>query len=213
MERICNIVGAAPLDGRLPQLREGDFLIAADAGYAALTAAGLTPDLVMGDFDSLGHVPAGENVLTHSPIKDDTDLILAIRWALARGWRRFEIYGALGGRRLDQTLASLQTLRFLAAHNARGALHGDGWSAALLQNGALRFPADASGWLSLFASGGPARGVTLRNLKYTLTDAEITCDYPIGVSNEFTGKEARIEVKEGALLVLWQGDAAPEEDT
>ena len=213
MERICHIVGAAPTDGRLPQPREGDLLIAADAGYAALTAAGLTPDLVMGDFDSLGHVPEGENVLAHSPIKDDTDLILAIRWALERGWKRFALYGVLGGRRLDHTLASFQTLRFLAAHGARGTLHGDGWNAALLQNGALRFPADASGWLGVFASGGPARGVTLRNLKYTLTDAEITCDYPIGVSNEFTGKEARIEVKEGALLVLWQGDAAPEEDT
>lgn len=211
MEHVCYIVGAAPLDGRLPQPREGDFVIAADAGFAALNAAGIAPDLVMGDFDSLGRVPEGENVLSHSPIKDDTDLILAIRWALARGWTRFEIFGALGGKRLDQTLASFQTLRFLAANGARGLLRGDGWNAALLQNGAMRFPADAAGWLSVFASGGEARGVTLRGLKYELTDAVVTCDYPIGVSNEFTGAEARIEVKDGSLFVLWQGGTVPEE--
>ena len=111
-EHICYIVGAAPLDGRLPKPEEGDYLIAADAGYAALRASGLEPDFVMGDFDSLGAPPEHPNVETHSVIKDDTDLMLAVRWALEQGWRKFRIYGALGGKRLDQTLASLQTLRF-----------------------------------------------------------------------------------------------------
>ena len=88
MEPICYIVGAAPTEA-LPSPREGDFLIAADRGYEALRAAGIAPDLIMGDFDSLGFTPEGENVLPHSPIKDDTDLLLAIRWAMERGWRRF----------------------------------------------------------------------------------------------------------------------------
>ena len=138
MERICYIVGAAPTDGRLPQKREGDFLIAADAGYAALRTAGIAPDLVIGDFDSLGFVPEHPNVLTHSPVKDDTDLILAIRWALERGWNRFELYGALGGARLDQTVASFQTLRFLRAQGARGVLVGDGWNVTVIDRCTLR---------------------------------------------------------------------------
>ena len=125
MEPICYIVGAAPTEA-LPEVREGDFLIAADRGYDALRRAGIAPDLIMGDFDSLGYTPEGENVLPHSPIKDDTDLLLAIRWAMERGWRRFVIYGALGGKRLDQTVASFQTLRFLADHGAKGRLVGDG---------------------------------------------------------------------------------------
>ena len=211
MEPICYIVGAAPTEA-LPEVREGDFLIAADRGYDALRRAGIAPDLIMGDFDSLGFTPEGENVLPHSPIKDDTDLLLAIRWAMERGWRRFVIYGALGGRRLDQTVASFQTLRFLADHGAKGRLVGDGWNVALLQNAALRFPSTASGWLSLFVSGEEARGVTLRGLKYELTDAALTCGMPLGVSNEFLGCEARIAVADGALFVLWQGDVLPEEE-
>ena len=211
MEPICYIVGAAPSEA-LPAPREGDFLIAADRGYDALRAAGIAPDLIMGDFDSLGYTPEGENVLPHSPIKDDTDLLLAIRWAMERGWRRFVIYGALGGKRLDQTVASFQTLRFLADHGAKGRLVGDGWNVALLQNAALRFPSAASGWLSLFVSGEEARGVTLRGLKYELTDAALTCGMPLGVSNEFLGCEARIAVADGALFVLWQGDVLPEEE-
>ena len=211
MEPICYIVGAAPSEA-LPAPREGDFLIAADRGYASLRAAGLAPDLIMGDFDSLGYTPEGENVLPHSPIKDDTDLLLAIRWAMERGWRRFVIYGALGGKRLDQTVASFQTLRFLADHGAKGRLVGDGWNVALLQNAALRFPPAASGWLSLFVSGEEARGVTLRGLKYELTDAALTCGIPLGVSNEFLGCEARIAVADGVLFVLWQGDVLPEEE-
>ena len=211
MEPICYIVGAAPTEA-LPEVREGDFLIAADRGYDALRRAGIAPDLIMGDFDSLGYTPEGENVLPHSPIKDDTDLLLAIRWAMERGWRRFVIYGALGGKRLDQTVASFQTLRFLADHGAKGRLVGDGWNVALLQNAALRFPSTASGWLSLFVSGEEARGVTLRGLKYELTDAALSCGMPLGVSNEFLGCEARIAVADGALFVLWQGDVLPEEE-
>ena len=211
MEPICYIVGAAPAEA-LPEVREGDFLIAADRGYDALRRAGIAPDLIMGDFDSLGYTPEGENVLPHSPIKDDTDLLLAIRWAMERGWRRFVIYGALGGKRLDQTVASFQTLRFLADHGAKGRLVGDGWNVTLLQNAALRFPPAASGWLSLFVSGDAARGVTLRGLKYELTDAALTCGMPLGVSNEFLGCEARIAVADGALFVLWQGDVLPEEE-
>ena len=211
MEPVCYIVGAAPT-GALPSPREGDFLIAADKGYEALRAAGIAPDLIMGDFDSLGYTPEGENVLSHSPIKDDTDLMLAVRWAMARGWRRFVIYGALGGHRLDQTVASFQTLRYLADHGAAGRLVGDGWNVVLLRNGALRFPASAAGWLSLFASGNKARGVTLRGLKYALTDGTLTCGLPLGVSNEFLGQEAAIRVADGAVFVLWQGDVLPMEE-
>ncbi len=211
MEPVCYIIGAAPVSA-LPRPREEDFLIAADKGYAALRDAGIAPDLILGDFDSLGYTPEGANVLSHSPIKDDTDLLLAIRWAMERGWRRFVIYGALGGARLDQTVASFQTLRFLAEHAAHGRLVGDGWNVMLLQNSALRFPSTASGWLSLFVSGDEAKGVTLRGLKYELTDAALTCALPLGVSNEFLGREARIRVEDGALFVLWQGDALPEEE-
>ena len=211
MEPVCYIVGAAPLDGCLPQPGEGDLLIAADAGYTALKTAEIMPDVVIGDYDSLGAPPKHPNVISHSPIKDDTDTILAIRWAMERGYRRFELYGVLGGRRLDMTVASLQTLQFLRLHGAKGMLVGDGWNVTLLEHGALRFPASAAGTLSVFCAGAPCSGVTLRNLKYTLEDGAITGGYPFGVSNAFIGEPAEIAVKKGMLYVLWQDDVRPEE--
>ncbi len=210
MEHICYIVGAVPLGGAVPRPRPGDYVIAADGGYAALAALGVTPDLVMGDFDSLGAAPDHPNVETHSPVKDDTDTMLAVRWALERGWRRFRIYGALGGPRPDHTLASIQTLRYLVEHGASGFLVGEGWTVAVVRNGTLRFPAAARGYLSVFCSGDAARGVTLRGLKYPLDDATVTCGVPIGVSNEFLGEEALVRVREGCLVVLWQGELFPE---
>ena len=211
MEHICYIVGAAPLDGRLPKPKPGDILIAADAGYTALREAGLTPDLVIGDFDTLGAPPDHPNVITHSPIKDDTDLILVVRWATERGYRRFEIYGALGGPRLDMTVASFQTLQMLRSRGARALLVGDGWNVTLLQGGTLRFPPEARGTLSVFCAGAPCDGVTIRGLKYSLEDGSLSGLFPMGVSNAFTGREAEISVRNGMLYVLWQGDVRPEE--
>lgn len=212
MEHVCYIVGAAPMDGRLPQPREGDFLIAADAGYTALTEAGLTPDLVIGDFDTLGAPPEHPNVITHDPVKDDTDMILAVRWALERGYREFEFYGVLGGKRLDLTVASFQTLRFLRMRGARGTLVGEGWTVTVFDHGTLRFPPQARGTLSVFCAGSPCTGVTLRGLRYTMRDGTLTGAYPMGVSNAFIGKPAEISVKKGMLYVLWQDNVRPEEE-
>ena len=66
------------------------------------------------------------------------------------------------------------------------------------------------GWkLSLFPYGGEVRGVTLRDVRYLLTDATLTPVWPLGVSNAFTGKAAAVAVRDGTLTVLWGGGALP----
>ena len=172
LENICYIVGAASLDGVRLSPRPGDYVIAADGGYRTLKARGIEPDFVMGDFDSLGYRPDHPNVETHPVMKDDTDLGLAVRWALAHGYRRLVMAGALGGR-LDQTIASFQTLRGLTDAGAQGWLIGCGWVVTAVQNGTLAFPAGMEGTVSVFSSGDAARGVTLRGLLYEITDAEL----------------------------------------
>lgn len=209
-QHTCYIIGAAGLGGAVPRPQPGDYVIAADGGYAALQALGITPDFVMGDFDSLGHAPVHPNVETHPAMKDDTDMMLAVRWALEHGWRRLALYGGLGGERLDHTVANLQTLRYIADHGALGWLAGGGWVVTALRNGALRFGAGAAGFVSVFCSGDAARGVTLRGLKYPLENATLTCGMPLGVSNEFLGQPALVRVADGCVFVLWQGEAAPE---
>ena len=137
LENICYIVGAASLDGVRLSPRPGDYVIAGDGRYRTLKARGIEPDFVMGDFDSLGYRPDHPNVETHPVMKDDTDLGLAVRWALAHGYRRLVIAGALGGR-LDQTIASFQTLRGLTDAGAQGWLIGCGWVVTAMPRAASR---------------------------------------------------------------------------
>lgn len=197
----CVIVCAGGFDALAQPLGEQDLLIAADGGVRHVQRLGLTPHIVLGDFDSLGYVPEGANVF---PVeKDDTDAMLAVRRGLELGYRRFALYGCLDGPRLDHTIANLQTLQFLADNGAEGYLIGLAYLATVVSNETLTFPSSAKGILSLFCMGQDAGGVTLTGLQYPLRDATITSGFPIGVSNHFIGQTAVITVKNGSLLALY----------
>ena len=197
--KTCVIFCAGEFDK--PMAPVGDaFVIAADGGLKHTQKLGLTPDLILGDFDSLGFVPEG--AVVHPVEKDDTDAMLAIRAGLDAGCTNFVIYGALDGPRLDHTIANLQSLLFLAAHGARGTLVGLKNVIITVQNETVVFPADYAGTVSLFAMGQPA-GLSIRGLKYELESGNLTPDYPLGVSNQFIGKESRIIVESGCVLALF----------
>lgn len=197
----CIIFCAAGFRGLLQSPAPDDFIIAADGGLKHTASAQLTPNAIVGDFDSLGYVPQGAQV--HPVEKDDTDSMLAIRMGLEKGFRTFYLYGALDGDRLDHTAANFQALRFLQNHGARGFLIGNHQIVTLIENEALQFPAGCRGDLSVFAYGGAARAVTLEGLYYPLNGQPLTPDFPLGVSNHFTGQPACIRVEDGALLVIW----------
>ncbi|MCL2201827.1 MAG: thiamine diphosphokinase [Oscillospiraceae bacterium] len=217
MSRRCFIAGAGEYSGKYVP-RDGDYVIAADAGLTHLGARGIAADLVVGDFDSLGVRPEHPNILQSPFEKDDTDLMLAVNEALSRGYDTLIIDGGLGGR-LDQTLANLQILANIAGRSARAVLLGSGMCATAVKDGAVHFSlgclAQQSGenipetegkrFVSVFCAGGSAFGVSLRGLKYPLSDAVLTHDYPLGVSNEFTKNTAEIAVKDGTLIVIWTG--------
>ena len=165
-DRICYVVGAMSLSLSLrPSPAPGDYVIAADRGYDSLMAYGVTPDLVVGDFDSLGYMPQHPNVTRLPAEKDDTDMVFALRRGLDMGYRRFVLLGGLGGR-LEHTLGNLQLLDWLSTQGAVG---------------------------------------FLSNLKYPLTDYNMTSSFPIGVSNEFLPDQpAAVSVKDGCLLLVWE---------
>lgn len=197
----CIIICAGGFDGLLQPPERGDYVIAADGGVKHARRFGITPDCVLGDFDSLGYTPEGAEVF---PVeKDDTDAMLAVRRGLALGFREFHIYGALDGPRLDHTIAALQTLQYLTDAGAKGALIGLKDIAVAVRNGSITLPETARGIVSVFCLGSPAQGVTLENLHYPLKDAELTAGFPLGVSNHFTGKSACIGVKKGSLTALY----------
>lgn len=198
----CYIFAAGSFYGLTDVPVQGDLVIAADAGLKYCREAGIVPDIILGDFDSLGAAPDGENVMRLPVEKDDTDTIYAMRVGLERGFTDFVIYGGTGGSRADHTVANLQGLLFLAAHGAHCRMYGDGIVWSVLQNEKICFPAGCSGTLSLFCMDGAAHGVTIKGLKYELSDAELRSDFPIGVSNSFTGEAASIEVLDGRLVMI-----------
>ncbi len=205
MKELCYIFGAGEESrpAALPP-RDAVLVIAADGGYATASRLFGHPDLAVGDFDSLGYVPTGVQVIRHPAEKDDTDLALAAHEAMARGYRRLSFFSALGGR-LDHTVANLQLLARLAAEGCEATLFGaDGTAVTALAGPAEAvFSPDFSGVLSVLAHGGPAEGVTLEGLKYPLSDATLSPVVPLGVSNEFLGKEARVSLVRGTLLLLY----------
>ena len=197
----CVIFCAGGFDGLLSPIQSDDLVIAADGGLTHAQQLGIAPQVILGDFDSLGYVPENSRVF---PVeKDDTDAMLAVRHGLLKGCDRFCLYGTLDGPRLDHTIANFQTLQFLADRKATGYLIGKDYIATVVKDGSIRFPATAEGIISLFCLGPEAKGITLEGLKYTLDDASIHPGHPLGVSNHFIGEAAAITVKNGSLLVLY----------
>ena len=197
----CIIFCAAGFTGLVQEIGEEDLVIAADGGLKHTQHLGIRPDVILGDFDSLGFTPVGANVF---PVeKDDTDAMLAVRHGLAKGCDTFFLYGSLDGPRLDHTIANFQTLQFLADHDAAGYLIGKDFMLTVVKNGKLIFPAGCTGTVSVFCLGADAGGVSIRGLYYGLENGTLTAGFPLGVSNHFTGEEAEISVENGSLLILW----------
>ena len=197
----CVIFCAGGFDGLLAPIEADDLVIAADGGLAHVQALQIQPDVILGDFDSLGYVPESAKVF---PVeKDDTDAMLAVRHGLSVGCDKFLIYGGLEGPRLDHTLANFQTLQFLADHGAEGCLIGKDSVVTVLSGGTMHFPAENEGILSVFCMGEDATGVTIEGAKYALKDGTLTAGFPLGVSNRFVGKPVAVRVERGSLLVLY----------
>jgi thiamine pyrophosphokinase len=206
----CYIFGAGEYPREYPQPSEGDLTIAADGGVRECARIGRRADLVIGDFDSLGEVPTGDEVIRLPVEKDVTDMAAAVDAGRARGAKRFVLLGGTGGRP-DHTYANYQLLASLAARGEEGYLIGREYSAAAISDGsALIFPTGARGTLSVFSFTDTAEGVTERGMYYTVTDATLRATVPLGVSNHLLGEGGEVHVRRGTLLVMWEGQYLPQ---
>lgn len=197
----CYIIGAGDFFGLREEPDDSDYLVAADAGYKYCREYNLIPDLVIGDFDSLGDAPEHPNILQLPVEKDDTDTVYAIKLGVDRGYRHFYIYGGTGGARPDHTVANMQALVYLANRGRRGWLYDKNYIWTCIKNESIKIK--GSGDVSVFCPDGEARGVSLKGLKYTIDGAVLTSDFPLGVSNSFAEEEAEISVSDGCLLIMY----------
>ena len=200
-EKICYLVGAGEV-ASLPPMAEGDFLIAVDGGLRACMAAGLVPQLLVGDLDSLGCAALPNIPLCRFPVKkDETDTYLAYLEGVKRGYTHFEIYGGLGGR-ADHTIANLQLLRRIAGEGRTAALVGTDARMLAFSNRSVVLSAYAGQPLGVFSLSESSEGVTISGAAYALENGTLRSDFPLGVSNTALGESVTLSVKNGTLLAV-----------
>ncbi len=201
----CVIVGGAGIRNYgfiKEQLLEDDYIIYCDSGLKHLEALQAQPDLIVGDFDSHENPHLDTETIVLPCEKDDTDTVFAVKEALKRGFEDFLLIGVVGAR-LDHTLGNVSILLYLDALGEKGRIIDDYSEMEIVSP---RQPAVISGqtaFFSLLNISGCAKGITITGAKYPLRDAEITCEYQYGVSNEvLPGEMAVVSLKEGKLLLI-----------
>ncbi|MBQ7363334.1 MAG: thiamine diphosphokinase [Clostridia bacterium] len=195
----CYIVGAGELYN-LAKPDKTDLLIAADGGYDHLISHHLTPNLLIGDLDSIREVPEDVEILRFPERKDETDMLLAFNEGYARGFREFRIYGGTGGRE-DHTYANYSLLLYAKNRGARAVLSMKGFNAEVLRDETVSVMPEHSGYFSLFALGGEAR-VTIRGALFDAEDITLTPEFPLGVSNRYRAPVTQITVTHGTVLAF-----------
>ena len=213
----CIIAGGAEIrdyERMKEYLRADDFIIYCDSGLRHMEGLGRQPSLIIGDFDSAERPDIDVETIVLPVAKDDTDTMHAVKVGIDRGFTDFLLLGVTGGR-ADHSLVNLYALFYLDSHGCRGMIADDYSEMEVISarpemiNGKTvtirgrasveeRYP-----FFSLINMTGTARGITIRNAKFPLENAEITSDYQYATSNEvLAGKTAEIIVGEGRLLLI-----------
>ncbi len=188
------------------ELQAQDFLVAVDGGLHHLQALGLSPQLLIGDMDSLSAQEveacrqAGVEILRYPPAKNKTDLELALDEVLQRGYRNILIAFALGGR-LDQTLANLALLS-RPDLNDYAVRIDDGLTEVTLLRHTLTLACQPRDVVSLLPWGGAAGGVVTHGLEYPLDSETLLPWQTRGISNRCTGESFSVSLEQGALLLI-----------
>lgn len=199
MKNRCVIVGSMNVDSRIQDYLEDSFVIAADGGLLNLEKSNITPDLILGDFDSLGFEPEGENVIKYPVKKNDTDMMLAVKKAIDLGYKEIVIFGGCGGR-LDHTLANINTMVYALEKGANISIL-DSQNDMYITDDALRLSCRDKDNISLFAIEEKAV-VDIEGAKYSGKNIVISNNTTLGVSNSFADDEVKISVVEGTILVI-----------
>lgn len=200
----CVIVGGADINNYgfiREKLRADDYVIFCDSGLKHLENLQVTPGLIVGDFDSHENPHLDAETIVLPCEKADTDTVYAVKEAVKRGFDEFLLIGVIGAR-LDHTLGNVSILFYLDSLGKRGCIIDDYSEMELVSDQPVFISGDYP-FFSLLNVTGCAKGITIEGAKYPLKDAEITCEYQYGISNEvLPGEQAKVSVKNGKLLLI-----------
>ena len=195
----CIIIGAGSFNNPKIIKEKDDLLICADGGYLYAAKQDLKVDLLVGDFDSLKDIPLDVQTVKLNKIKDETDLYIAIEEGIKRGYQTFDIYGALGGR-IEHTIANIQILANLKSKGLTAKLIDDKTIVEMLSTGTYIYN-ERCGYISLFSYTNEST-ITIKNLLYEVNNKTISNEFPLGIDNEFIGKESTVTVHNGLVLSI-----------
>lgn len=201
--KTCYIVGGGEFDGFFDKVDKSDFVIGADKGYKNLLKVGINPDLIIGDFDS-SEEPDFDQKIKLSPEKDITDTYAGIDIGIKKGYKKFIVYGGLGGR-LSHTLANIKIAEEFKSKGIDIIFKSKKQRLFLVKDSfKYSFNSKTNFYVSVFSLRNNSRGVTLKGLKYPLNNFDLAHDNHLGVSNETIGKDFEISVKDGLLLIIFE---------
>lgn len=204
MKGVCYIVGAGDNSGTNFSINKenNDCVIAADGGLEALEEIKIEPDYILGDFDSLGYIPQGKNVIRHKVEKDDTDMMLAVQFAMEKGYENIIIYGGTGGSRIDHTFANIQTLLYASKRDVNIKMIDAVNEFYVITDREISLEARKKGNLSVFPLDDRADGVDITGALYPTDNITLYSDATLSVSNSFMGNAVKIKVRKGSLLIV-----------
>lgn len=202
---VCYIIAAGDCEKICIQKNENDIIIAADGGLKYCERDGIIPDIVLGDFDSLGFVPETDNVLVLPVEKDDTDTSFAVKHAMEKGYNTFVIFGGTGGKRGDHTYANIALLAYISKCGCTGFLDCGDYCITSVTDSLISFPEYMKGDISVFSFDNEAKGVRETGLYYSFDNEDIKNSDIKGVSNSFTGQKSTVSVREGTLIIYFSG--------
>ena len=182
-------------------LHNDDFIVFCDSGLKHLEALQVKPELIVGDFDSHDNPHLDIETIVLPCEKDDTDTVFAVKEAIKRGFDDFLFIGVVGAR-LDHTLGNVSILIYLDSLGKKGSIIDDYSEMEIVSKEPAHIE-DSYAYFSLLNITGTAKGITIENAKYPLDNAEISCEYQYGISNEvLPGRIAKASVNDGKLLLV-----------
>ena len=187
-----------------------DEIIAVDGGLVYLDALNISPDVVVGDFDtvdkSLLDKYAESRIIVLNPVKDSTDTEEALDYAISKDAKHIDIIGALGGR-LDHTIGNLYLLKKAYEQKVSVRILSDNNEVYIISEYAKVYTKGYK-YVSLIQFDGPAKGVTLKGFDYIVDDYDFDTSktYRLGISNEIHNEYGEVFIKEGYMLVILSKD-------
>jgi thiamine pyrophosphokinase len=185
---------------------EKNLIICCDGGFRHCLNLGVSPDVIIGDMDSINFAQlenlSKQNVkiIKYSTNKDYTDTELALDYALSLKPKKIFIWCALGGR-IDHTLANVFLLLKGQKQGITTCLIDEYCEAFILKKG-VSFLRERGKTVSLLALTSSVTGITLSGFVYPLVKGTLRMGKSLGISNMINKNRASIKIEKGKLLTI-----------